>query len=181
MLIKDEDTLEDVGHMINPGMTYCIQEFIKNSSGRDIRVIVVGDKAIGGMMRVAKKGFKSNFSAGGFVRNVKLTEKLEWLAVETTKICKLQISGVDILIDKNTYRICEINSTPGFEGFELATGVNVAVKILEYVVKSCGLKKLQPKKKKKDIVYVEVIAEHLFAPESKGEGSTKDALHKDKK
>lgn len=67
-------------------------------------------------MRVAKKGFKSNFHQGGWVKPVKLTPAIEWLAIEAARLIGLDIAGVDILIDKNTYKICEINSTPGFQG-----------------------------------------------------------------
>ena len=132
MLINDKTQLSDLSDMISPDKPMIFQEFITESTGTDIRVIVIGGKAVGAMMRKAKEGFKANFHQGGNVEKIVLTQQLEWLAVETAKLCGLDIAGVDILIAKDSYKICEINSSPGFQGFEQATGINVARAILSF-------------------------------------------------
>jgi RimK family alpha-L-glutamate ligase len=163
MLVQNPDHMNDLVDMIDQSKPLIFQEYISNSAGRDIRVIVVGGKAIGGMMRVAKKGFKSNFHQGGFVKPVKLTPAIEWLAIEAARLIGLDIAGVDILIDKNTYKICEINSTPGFQGFELATGIDVPKAILDFVRFRCGVWKKPSKDQKMSLLTIPVQAEHLVA------------------
>jgi RimK family alpha-L-glutamate ligase len=163
MLVQNAEHLNDIGDMIDTAHSYLLQEFIAKSAGRDIRVIVVGGKAIGGMMRIAKKGFKSNFHQGGYTKPVKLSTPIEWLAIKSANMIGLDIAGVDILIDKNTYRICEINSTPGFQGFEMATGIDVAKAIMEYVKFRCGIWK-KTVRTTKSVVTVSVEAEHVMPP-----------------
>jgi len=150
LLIQNEDNLKDIVEMVDTSHPLIIQEFIAKSIGRDIRVIVIGGKAIGGMMRVAKKGFKSNFHQGGYVKPVKLNKDIEWLACEVARLAKLQVAGIDILLDKHTYRICEVNSSPGFQGFELGTGVDVAKSILNHLISVCGVHQIEKKIKKKN-------------------------------
>ncbi len=111
-----------------------IQEFISESRGKDIRVYVLGGRAIGAMLRTAKsKGYKSNFSDGGSVQEYPLNPEIEWLAVESAKAIGLENAGVDILFDKDGYRVCEVNSNPGFKGFEKATGINIPQEIFRFL------------------------------------------------
>jgi RimK family alpha-L-glutamate ligase len=133
-----------------------LQEFIKKSSGRDIRVIVCGDKVVGGMKRQSNKGYKSNFHQGGSVKKVPVNDELAELAVEAAKAVGLHIAGVDFLIDEDSYKICEINASPGFEGFEKATGINVAEYLLNYALSQCEIVVKKEKKLKK----VKVMVEH---------------------
>lgn len=115
-LVRDREHLTSLQDMIDTTQPMIFQEFIANSIGRDIRVIVVGGKVIGSMMRIAAQGnFKSNFHQGGFVKPVKISRAVEWLAIEAVRLIDLDVAGVDILIDTNSYRICEINSSPGFQ------------------------------------------------------------------
>lgn len=118
------------------------------------------------MMRVAKKGWKSNFHLGGFVKQVNMSSELEWLATEAARSMGLDIAGVDILIDRNTYKICEVNSTPGFQGFELATGINVAKKIVEFSKLRKGVWK--QRRPRKNTVEIPVDAELLMPEEIPG-------------
>lgn len=115
--------------------TLIVQEFIKESKGIDIRVVVVGGKIVGAMKRIAKKGeFKANFSRGGRVEPVVLDKEMEMIALESTRILNLDISGVDLLISKSGYKVCEVNSSPGFEGMEKAyPELNVANEIISFV------------------------------------------------
>ena len=110
------------------------QEFLKDTRGRDLRCFVVGDKVTAAMMRIASSGFKANVHQGGSVRNVQCGEQLTALTVGTAKLCQLDFSGVDVLLDKNGYKICEVNSSPGFAGLEKATEYDVAKSIMAFVI-----------------------------------------------
>lgn len=114
-----------------------LQEYIRESSGRDIRVIVVGGKIIAAMERIAKtKGeFRSNFSMGGKVKMAELTEAEKKIAIKATKACSLDFSGVDIIRSNEGPRVLEVNSNPGLSGITQATGVNVAGAIIKYAIK----------------------------------------------
>lgn len=174
ILAENRNILKDIMDMLDTSQPLIFQEYISNSKGRDIRVFIVGGKAIGAMMRVANKGFKSNFHQGGYVKRVKLSPVVEWLAIEAARLIGLDIAGVDILIDKDTYRICEVNASPGFEGFELATGINVPKKMLEFVSLRVGVwKKNRKSDKKKRNILVPIEAEHILKPTR--ESSDKDA------
>jgi gamma-F420-2:alpha-L-glutamate ligase len=138
-LLESRNKLNDIATLMeiskDPKINLILQEFISPSKGKDIRVIVIGGRTIGAMLRKAKgKNFKANYSAGGQVSPFDLNPAIEWLAVESARLMGLDIAGVDILFDKdNNYRICEINSYPGFEGFEKATGLNVPNEIFNYI------------------------------------------------
>ncbi len=138
-LLESRNKLNDIATLMeiskDPKINLILQEFISPSKGKDIRVIVIGGRTIGAMLRKAKgKNFKANYSAGGQVSPFELNPAIEWLAVESARLMGLDIAGVDILFDKdNNYRICEINSYPGFEGFEKATGLNVPSEIFNYI------------------------------------------------
>jgi RimK family alpha-L-glutamate ligase len=123
-----------------------LQEFISTSSGKDIRVIVIGGKVIGAIIRQASNGnFKANYSAGGIVDLYKVNPDVERLARESAKIVGLDIAGIDILFDKEKYKVSEVNSYPGFEGFEKVTDINVSEEIFKYI-----LENLEKRKKIKD-------------------------------
>jgi len=110
------------------------QEFIANSAGRDVRVLVIGGKPIGAMLRTAGEGqFKANFSAGGTVTRFELNPEVEHLAVESARLLKLDIAGVDILFGDTQHMVCEVNSSPGFQGFELATGIDVPRQVFDHI------------------------------------------------
>ena len=138
MLCHTIDQLDDLLGLVQS--TYgndenlIIQSFVSDSEGKDIRVIVVGGRAIGAMLRTNQnKGFKANCSLGGQVENYELNEALIWLAAESAQALGLEYAGVDILFDEDGYKICEVNSSPGLEGFEEATGVNVPLEIFNLI------------------------------------------------
>jgi RimK family alpha-L-glutamate ligase len=113
--------------------TLLIQEFVAESAGTDLRVIVVGGRALGCMRRMAKLGrFRANVHQGALVEPYPMNETLEWLALRATEVMGLDISGVDLVEGRDGYSVIEVNSGPGFEGFEKATGINVAAEILRY-------------------------------------------------
>jgi RimK family alpha-L-glutamate ligase len=114
--------------------TLLIQEYVRDSAGSDIRVLVVGGRALGAMRRTAKLGrFRANVHQGASVEEYPLDDELEWLALRATESMGLEISGVDVVKGARGYSVIEVNSAPGFEGFERATGRNVAAEILRYV------------------------------------------------
>jgi gamma-F420-2:alpha-L-glutamate ligase len=128
-----KDLIELFGTPLNPQLI--VQQFIAGSYGRDLRVFVLGNKVIGCMQRTAKDSFKANYSLGGNVESFPISSEIERLALECTKLVGLEIAGIDLLFGEDGYLICEANSSPGFKGMELASGDDIATKILTYVVK----------------------------------------------
>ena len=110
------------------------QAFIAESSGRDIRVIVIGGKMVAAMERVAMNGeFRSNIELGGKGRKITLSPEYATLAERAAIALGLDYCGVDVLETSDGGVICEVNSNAFFEGLELATGINVAKKYAEYI------------------------------------------------
>jgi ribosomal protein S6--L-glutamate ligase len=115
---------------------FLVQEFIKEAGGSDIRCFVIGDKVIAAMMRTAKEGeFRSNLHRGGSAEVIKLKPDERALAVRTAKIMGLDVAGVDIVRSAHGPLVLEVNSSPGLEGIEKATGKDVAGAIIDYIVK----------------------------------------------
>ena len=111
-----------------------IQEFVSESRGEDIRAIVVGDKVVASMKRKAKPGeFRSNVHLGGTVENYDLNEQEEESAIKAAKVLGLSVAGVDLIQSNRGPLVLEVNSSPGLEGIEKASGVDVADKIIEYL------------------------------------------------
>ena len=111
------------------------QRFIEESSGRDLRVIVIGNKAIGAMERVAQKGeFRSNVELGGVGKKVELLPAYRVAAERAAATLGLDYCGVDLLETQNGPIVCEVNSNAFFDGFEQATGIDVAKAYAKYMV-----------------------------------------------
>ncbi|MCB9201910.1 MAG: RimK family alpha-L-glutamate ligase [Flavobacteriales bacterium] len=136
-LCENQNMLEDLMKVIesaNKDANFIIQEFISDSRGRDLRVYVIGGKVVGAMERSSSdESFKANFSRGGTVKPFKITEELEKKVLEITELFNLEIAGIDLLFDGTDFRICEVNSSPGFKGLEKVNDVDVAVEILNYI------------------------------------------------
>jgi gamma-F420-2:alpha-L-glutamate ligase len=162
LLVQSEQHLKDIEGMLETKHPLIFQEFIKSSTGKDIRVVVVGGKALGAMMRMANSGYKSNFHQGGSVKRINLSNAVEWLAIDAAKQIGLDIAGIDLLIGSDTYKICEVNSSPGFEGFETATGIDVPKQIMEYIIVRCGVWSRKFKKNKKNVNGIPIMAEHII-------------------
>ncbi|MBN2713622.1 MAG: RimK family alpha-L-glutamate ligase, partial [Planctomycetes bacterium] len=122
-------------NVTNSGVILILQEFISDSTGRDLRVITIGGRAIACMKRTAPEGsFKANFSGGGTTSAYKMTPEIEWLATEASRIFDLDVAGVDLLFDGDHFKICEVNSSPGFEGMESChKGISIAQSIYDYI------------------------------------------------
>jgi gamma-F420-2:alpha-L-glutamate ligase len=117
-----------------------IQEFIKDTWGKDLRVFVVNNKVVGCMMRQATdEDFRANISRGGEGFPYEVNEQIEWLSSESSKALDLDIAGVDLLFQNGGYKICEVNSNPGFEGMEMFTKKNIAGEIVSFIKLKLGL------------------------------------------
>ena len=117
-----------------------IQEFIKDTWGKDLRVFVVNDKVVGCMMRQATDDdFRANITRGGEGFPYEVNEQIEWLSSESSKALGLDIAGVDLLFHNGGYKICEVNSNPGFEGMENYTKKNIAGEIVSFIKLKLGL------------------------------------------
>ena len=111
-----------------------VQEFIKESKGADIRVFVVDGQIVGAMKRQAKEGeFRSNLHRGGTASLISLSPEERATAIKSAKKLGLGIAGVDLLQSNRGPLVMEVNSSPGLEGIEGATGIDIAGKIIEYV------------------------------------------------
>lgn len=114
-----------------------VQEFIKEAGGTDIRCLVIGDKVVAAMKRTGKEGdFRSNLHRGGSAKMVKITPEERSTAVRSAKIMGLNVAGVDLLRANHGPVVMEVNSSPGLEGVEAASGIDVAGKIIEYIEKN---------------------------------------------
>lgn len=111
-----------------------IQKFVAESKGRDVRAFVVGDRVVAAMRRTAQgQEFRSNVHRGGVTEKVELDAAYQQTAVQATQIMGLHVAGVDMLESVNGPQVMEVNSSPGLEGIETATGVDVAGAIIEYL------------------------------------------------
>ena len=114
-----------------------VQEFIREAGGSDIRCFVVGEKVIAAMKRQAAPGeFRSNLHRGGTAQKVKLTPEERSTAVRSAKTMGLNVAGVDLLRSNHGPVVMEVNSSPGLEGIEKATSIDVAGKIVEFIEKN---------------------------------------------
>ena len=111
-----------------------IQRFVKESKGRDIRALVVGDRVVAAMRRVAQGDeFRSNVHRGGSVEPVELSEDYQATAVRSAQIMGLKVAGVDMLEGNDGPQVMEVNSSPGLEGIENATELDVAGAIIDHI------------------------------------------------
>ena len=113
-----------------------LQEYIEEAGGADIRCLVVGDKVVAAMMRQALPGeFRSNLHRGGTASLVKITPDERATAVNAAKVMGLNVAGVDVLRSERGPLVMEVNSSPGLQGIEEATGKDIATMIIEFIEK----------------------------------------------
>jgi len=114
-----------------------VQEYIKEAGGADIRCLVVGDRVVAAMKRQAQEGeFRSNLHRGGTASVIRITPEERATAVKAAKAMGLNVAGVDILRSNRGPVVMEVNSSPGIEGIERSTGIDVAGKIIEFIEKN---------------------------------------------
>ena len=111
-----------------------IQKFVAESKGKDIRAFVVGDRVVAAMRRVAQgQEFRSNVHRGGMAEAVELSDEYRETAVRAAQILGLRVAGVDMLEGKRGPQIMEVNSSPGLQGIEKCTQLDVASAVVEYI------------------------------------------------
>lgn len=111
-----------------------VQEFIKESSGTDIRALVVGNRVVAAMRRIAPDGeFRSNVHRGGKAEHVKLNPEEEKMAVVAAQVLGLRVAGVDLMRSNRGPLVLEVNSSPGLQGIEASSGVDVAGEIIRFI------------------------------------------------
>ncbi len=111
-----------------------VQEFIKESEGSDIRCFVIGNKVVAAMQRTGAEGdFRSNLHRGGTASAIKITPEERSTAVRAARAMGLNVAGVDMLRSNHGPVIMEVNSSPGLEGIEHASGKDIAAKIIEFI------------------------------------------------
>ena len=115
---------------------HLFQQYIKESEGRDIRVIVIGGKAVAAMERVSGGDFRSNIAAGGKGRRIELPEQAKDIAEKAARILGLDYCGADILFGRDGFYLCEVNSNAFFDGIEKVAGVNIAGLYAGHIIKT---------------------------------------------
>ncbi|GLQ18052.1 30S ribosomal protein S6--L-glutamate ligase [Maritalea porphyrae] len=114
-----------------------VQQFIKEAGGEDIRAFVIGGKVVAAMLRKGAEGdFRSNLHRGGSARSIKITPEERATAVKAAKAMGLNVCGVDMLRSSSGPVVMEVNSSPGLEGIENATGIDIAGKTIEFLEKN---------------------------------------------
>jgi ribosomal protein S6--L-glutamate ligase len=117
------------------GQEILLQELIRESLGRDVRALVIGDRVVAAMRRTARTGeFRSNLHRGGEGQAVELPGEYRDAAVKAARVIGLEVAGVDMLESREGPKIMEVNSSPGFEGLEAATGLDIAGLYLDHAV-----------------------------------------------
>jgi ribosomal protein S6--L-glutamate ligase len=125
-----EGMLDTLWHL---GQEILIQELIAESRGKDVRALVVGDRVVAAMRRTAREGeFRSNIHRGGEGQALDLPSAYAEAAVKAARVIGLEVAGVDMLESKDGPKIMEVNSSPGFEGLERVTGVDIAGLYVEH-------------------------------------------------
>lgn len=135
-LCESEDKFLDIMGLVfsnNSKANIILQEFVASSRGKDLRVFVLGGRVIGCMKRYSETNFKANVSLGADVASFDLPQDGEWLATEATRLVGLDIAGVDLLFDEQGFKVCEVNSSPGFKGLEKVVGNTIAEQVLDYI------------------------------------------------
>ncbi len=132
-LAKDMDELKQIVAKIGY-KDFLMQEFVAESVGRDVRINVVGDKVICGMLRQNATDFRSNISNGGTAHTVELTDEQKNVALQAVIALGLDWAGVDVMFGKNGSIVCEVNSNPHFRSTLDCTGIDVSEYIMDYVI-----------------------------------------------
>ena len=136
---KQLSQLVKMAEITNEGYDIILQEFVKDSYGKDLRVLVINGKVAGCMMRQSvDDDFRANITRGGEGIPFQISEDIEWIAGESSRLLDLDIAGVDLLFDNGGYKICEVNSSPGFEGMDKYCNTNIAEQIVTYVKYKIG-------------------------------------------
>ncbi|XP_043935077.1 beta-citrylglutamate synthase B-like, partial [Protopterus annectens] len=135
-LARDKHHLADLVHLIRHEAPYLFQKYVKESHGRDIRVVVVGGRVVGTMLRCSTDGrMQSNCSLGGVGMMCTLSEQGKQLAIQVSNILGMDVCGIDLLMkDDGSFCVCEANANVGFIAFDKACNIDVAATVADYAV-----------------------------------------------
>jgi ribosomal protein S6--L-glutamate ligase len=126
-----------IGAMCDVNRNYVVQKYVDLNSSGDVRVIVVGDKAVAGMKRVPQNGeFRSNVHRGGIGHQLIIGHELRDIAVGAVKTLNLEVAGVDLVETEGGYAVLEVNPSPGFEEIEAVTSIHVAEAIIAFAIEA---------------------------------------------
>lgn len=121
----------------NQNVDIIVQEFIQESKGSDLRCLVIGNSVVAAMKRTAQPGeFRSNLHCGGTSEIIKLTQREEEIAIQATKIIGLNVAGVDIIRSRRGALVLEVNASPGLEGIETTTSIDIANLVIKFIEKN---------------------------------------------
>ena len=121
--------------------TFIVQEYIEEANGADIRCFVIGNEVVASMKRHAKEGdFRSNLHRGGYAIAENISAEERKIAIQASQILGLDVAGVDLLRSNNGPLVLEVNSSPGLEGIEKSTGIDVASKMIDYLEHKASFK-----------------------------------------
>ena len=141
-MVEDKKQFRQImkmAELTNARYNIIIQECIEDSLGRDLRVLVVNGKVVGCMMRQSVDGdFRANITRGGEAIPYQIDDDIDWIGGECARLLDLDIAGVDLLFNEDSYTICEVNSAPGFEGMETFTKKNIAEEIVQFIKMKIG-------------------------------------------
>lgn len=159
-------TLRETGNLVQgllvTGKAVLIQEYIAESHGKDIRALVVGGKVVACMRRKARgREFRSNYHLNGTVEKVEISEEYAEVACRAARVLGLNVAGVDLLEGNDGPLVLEVNSSPGLEGIEKASGVNVAGAIIDYVISESDFSEVNVDQLLKTIPGQGVLSVHL--------------------
>jgi ribosomal protein S6--L-glutamate ligase len=113
-----------------------VQQYIKESKGHDIRCYVIGNQVVASMERIAQDGeFRANIHLGATAKTIEISDKEREIAIKASQAMNLEVAGVDMVRSNTGIKILEINSSPGLEGIESATGIDIGEKMIEYIEK----------------------------------------------
>ena len=159
-------TLRETGNLVQgllvTGKAVLIQEYIAESHGKDIRALVVGGKVVASMRRKARgREFRSNYHLNGTVEKVEISDEYAEVACRAARVLGLNVAGVDLLEGNDGPLVLEVNSSPGLEGIEKASGVNIAGAIIDYVISESDFNEVNVDQLLKTIPGQGVLSVHL--------------------
>jgi len=156
------ETRNLVQGLLVSGKAVLIQEYIAESHGKDIRALVVGGRVVAAMRRKARgREFRSNYHLNGTVEPVQISEEYAAIACRAARLLGLNIAGVDLLEGNDGPLVLEVNSSPGLEGIEKASGVNVAGEIIDYVISESDFTEVNVDQLLKTIPGQGVVSVHM--------------------
>ena len=132
-MVNDSRSYDEAVGKLRPDCIF--QKFIEESSGRDIRVWVLGDECIGSVLRYSETSFLSNYSQGGSFRAVELDDKARDLAVKAVQTVGLRFAGVDLLFSGDSYSVCEVNGNAGFRTISKASDISIPHQLFAYIAR----------------------------------------------